>query len=452
MKFNSVIVSSFLAAMALAQSTATLDLTVEATFTRLTKPGVTLSDDETSATVTGTASDAASTGASTASSSATLSGSVPSSSVTGGASSTDSAFASSGATDSAPVSSGSTGLTLSGVVTSSSAAPSSALYSNSSAPVGSSTLLTAINSGDSSEAVAATPSTDEISGSATTGIESSSIESLSTSALESGSISSSVAPSSAVSSSAASSSTASSSAASSSTASSSAASSSASSASTTSTLSSTSASSTSSTSSASSTSPTSTSSASTSSTSTSSTSTTLSSTSADSQATNTSVVISDEDRVNVLNSHNDYRALHQDTDPLVWNDDLADYAYEYTQSLIGGSSDPCNYVLVHSGGSYGENLAAGTNSDPVDLVGLWYDEIEYYDYNNVTGVSHNGHDVGHFTQLVWASSTEVGCSVTKCSSGAVYLICEYSPAGNIKVIGGDDDYILYKENVKPLIT
>ncbi len=146
------------------------------------------------------------------------------------------------------------------------------------------------------------------------------------------------------------------------------------------------------------------------------------------------------------------RARHQDTGSLVWNDDLAAYAYNYAQSLKGGDSDPCNYVLKHSGGQYGENLAAGTNSSPADLVNLWYDEIKYYDYNNVTGIEHDGHEVGHFTQLVWASSTDLGCSVERCTNGAVYLICEYSPAGNIYVVGEGvtDHYMLYEQNVKPL--
>ena len=133
-----------------------------------------------------------------------------------------------------------------------------------------------------------------------------------------------------------------------------------------------------------------------------------------------------------------------------WNDELSQFALEYTESLRGTANDPCNYILKHSGGPYGENLAAGTNSLPADLVNLWYDEIKDYDYNDVTGISHNGKDVGHFTQLVWAATTDVGCAVEKCTNGAVYLICEYNPYGNVYVSGGDDDMILFKENVKPL--
>lgn len=180
--------------------------------------------------------------------------------------------------------------------------------------------------------------------------------------------------------------------------------------------------------------------------------TTASTASSSVQSKTTAEAISASDRAAVLDTHNSLRARHQDTGSLVWNDDLAAYAYNYAQSLKGGDSDPCNYILKHSGGQYGENLAAGTNSAPADLVNLWYDEIKYYDYNNVTGIEHDGHEVGHFTQLVWASSTDLGCSVERCTNGAVYLICEYSPAGNIYVVGEGvtDHYMLYEQNVKPL--
>ena len=52
---------------------------------------------------------------------------------------------------------------------------------------------------------------------------------------------------------------------------------------------------------------------------------------------------------------------------------------------------------------------------------------------------------GHFTQLVWAGSTAVGCGAAMCSLGAmqsIMLVCNYSPAGNVP-----DGYAA---NVQPL--
>ncbi|QEU60266.1 hypothetical protein KDRO_C07980 [Kluyveromyces lactis] len=407
MKLNSVIVSSFIAASVLAQNTVTLDLTFDATSTRLSKPGATSTDSEYSATNSASVAATSSTSVSSAevSSSNTVTGSITS--VPTSAASSD--FTS---TDTVPTSEVPSELETSSSI-------SSPYYGNT-------TLTDSIPTSDFGSAVTSSivPTlevdlTSDGETSTSSGALSSESSILSTSS--DGTSEGTSAPSSTQSSTSSSSEV-------------------------TSTPSSTE-SSTSSTSSEVTSTPSSTESPTSSTTPTSS----LASTTADSAATTTAEAISDTDRENVLNAHNEYRARHQSTNPLVWNDELAAYAYDYTQTLLGSDNDPCNYKLQHSGGSYGENLAAGTNSDPAALVGLWYDEINYYDYNNVTGISHNGHDVGHFTQLVWAASTDVGCSVTKCSSGSVYLICEYSPAGNVKVVGGNDAYVLYKQNVKPLL-
>lgn len=42
---------------------------------------------------------------------------------------------------------------------------------------------------------------------------------------------------------------------------------------------------------------------------------------------------------------------------------------------------------------------------------------------------------GHYTQLIWKSSTKVGCYTAKCPAGTVlsmqswYTVCNYSPPG-----------------------
>lgn len=155
----------------------------------------------------------------------------------------------------------------------------------------------------------------------------------------------------------------------------------------------------------------------------------------------------------VLEAHNAKRALHQDTNPLAWSDDLSAWAFNYANSLKGTEYDPCSGNLIHSStrDNQGENIAFGTYSSPEALVGYWYDEISDYDYNDVTGVVHNNKDVGHFTQLVWASSTQVGCAAINCpANNGVYLLCEYTPAGNVYVGNSDDTFQLFRTNVLPL--
>ncbi|AGO10815.1 AaceriAFR700Wp [[Ashbya] aceris (nom. inval.)] len=158
----------------------------------------------------------------------------------------------------------------------------------------------------------------------------------------------------------------------------------------------------------------------------------------------------------LVKAHNAKRALHEDTPPLKWNDELSKFAYKYVSSLAGTSEDPCSYVLKHSDGPYGENIASGFSPETpnvTDYVNAWYNEIEDYDYNNITGIYHDGKQVGHFTQVVWAKSEEVGCAVVYCSNKGkgIYVLCEYTPAGNtVDSTPGKDKYRLYKENVKPL--
>ena len=56
-------------------------------------------------------------------------------------------------------------------------------------------------------------------------------------------------------------------------------------------------------------------------------------------------------------------------------------------------------------------------------------------------------NAGHFTQVVWKGSTQVGCGAADCSghSGVLpaYVVCRYAPAGNY------DTATAFKANVLP---
>jgi len=128
-----------------------------------------------------------------------------------------------------------------------------------------------------------------------------------------------------------------------------------------------------------------------------------------------------------LDTHNSFRAQYG-ASPLVWNDALATKAQQWASH--------CEFK--HSNGAlgpYGENLAAGTGSgfDVDAAVKLWTDEASSYDPNNPVP--------SHFTQVVWKSTTELGCVLYICNNSNIFdlatygptrfVVCEYSPPGNV---------------------
>jgi len=121
----------------------------------------------------------------------------------------------------------------------------------------------------------------------------------------------------------------------------------------------------------------------------------------------------------VLAGHNVYRCMHG-VDPLTWDDTIAASAQKWA------TEGTCN-TLQHSGGNYGENIywasPAPAPSDLYEGVNDWYDEVKY----TSGGLTPDWCDskCGHYTQVVWKSTTAVGCG----TCGGT-MVCQYDPAGN----------------------
>jgi len=122
-----------------------------------------------------------------------------------------------------------------------------------------------------------------------------------------------------------------------------------------------------------------------------------------------------------VDAHNRVRAQHC-AGALSWSPKLAQVAQQWANSL---RDKKCSFA--HSGGSYGENLAAGTTGtlSPESVVGMWYDEVAHYKFPD-GGFSM---ETGHFTQVVWRGTTQVGCGTSRCNGMDIW-VCEYDPAGN----------------------
>jgi hypothetical protein len=133
----------------------------------------------------------------------------------------------------------------------------------------------------------------------------------------------------------------------------------------------------------------------------------------------------------VLAVHNAERAA-MNMPLLVWDPVLGNGAAAYAQQMAMTGR------FEHSDRSQrrgiGENLWMGTHGafSVEAMVRAWASEKRMF----VPGVfpsnsrSGNWMDVAHYTQMIWPTTTRIGCALAS-TSRTDYLICRYSPAGNI---------------------
>jgi hypothetical protein len=132
----------------------------------------------------------------------------------------------------------------------------------------------------------------------------------------------------------------------------------------------------------------------------------------------------------LLEAHNRERAA-VGSPPLVWDPYLAASAASYGPTLAS------LHQLVHSAREarpgQRENLAMAWHGTmtPEQLVGLWTAERRMMQPGIFPAVSSTGRweDVAHYTQMVWPTTTHVGCAIF--AADRDYLICRYSPPGNL---------------------
>lgn len=63
-----------------------------------------------------------------------------------------------------------------------------------------------------------------------------------------------------------------------------------------------------------------------------------------------------------------------------------------------------------------------------EAVASWVGERRWYDRR--AGSCAPGKACSRYTQVVWRTTTQLGCAVAACRSGNVLAICEYYPRGN----------------------
>ncbi|KAM3867763.1 Golgi-associated plant pathogenesis-related protein 1-like [Diretmus argenteus] len=138
-----------------------------------------------------------------------------------------------------------------------------------------------------------------------------------------------------------------------------------------------------------------------------------------------------------LDTHNDRRAKHS-VPPMTLSDDLNASAQKWADYLLSIKT------LKHSSTDNGENVYYASGSAPMKQTGKeavesWYKEIKDYSWSS-PGYSSN---TGHFTQVVWKDSTELGVGMATDGS-TIFVVGQYRPAGNMN----GKEY--FEKNVLPL--
>lgn len=133
----------------------------------------------------------------------------------------------------------------------------------------------------------------------------------------------------------------------------------------------------------------------------------------------------------VLDHHNKVRKAIG-APPLAMSNSLSAYAQQWAEHLASKGSNIFHSECMHPDGRrLGENIFWGSSySDftPLDASLSWYEEIGKYKYGPVIGGSKG---TGHYTQMVWKDTREMGLGVAQTKQGGIIVVASYYPAGNV---------------------
>lgn len=153
------------------------------------------------------------------------------------------------------------------------------------------------------------------------------------------------------------------------------------------------------------------------------------------------------DAMCMIKEHNTLRAS-VGVPEVRWSDALAKQAAAWAEEL---KKNGCGMKHSHAA-KVGENLywasplKTGTRSkgqntwkwlltpQPIkeeNVIASWTTEQPWYSLSSNTCNAPPGKTCGHYTQMVWAGTREVGCAKAVCNDSSQVWVCNYAPAGNV---------------------
>lgn len=118
--------------------------------------------------------------------------------------------------------------------------------------------------------------------------------------------------------------------------------------------------------------------------------------------------------------------------PLTWSAELANFAQQWANHLATAKSCRLEHRPNQGpwGSRYGENIFWGSAASysARDAANSWYSEIR--DYRKAPFGGENWYKTGHYTQMVWKRTSQVGMGQAICPGGAIIIVGNYDPPGN----------------------
>ncbi|KAJ8355604.1 hypothetical protein SKAU_G00183980 [Synaphobranchus kaupii] len=111
-----------------------------------------------------------------------------------------------------------------------------------------------------------------------------------------------------------------------------------------------------------------------------------------------------------------------------WNSEAAANAQSWADGCSMGHSPQARRTITSSG--CGENIYLSSEPDSwISAVNSWESEVKNYKYGYGPV---DGGVVGHYTQMVWYRSHDLGCGVAYCPNAPYqyFYVCQYCPPGN----------------------
>ena len=132
----------------------------------------------------------------------------------------------------------------------------------------------------------------------------------------------------------------------------------------------------------------------------------------------------------VLHYHNIFREKHN-TEKLTFSTELY---LKAKSKLLQMEKNNFNYNSIDDDdddNDIGENLFITEKNKDIDIIikeacETWYNEKNNYNFN----LNQYQKETGHFTQMIWKNTKEIGSGYLEDKNGQAYFLVLYSPIGN----------------------